>query len=369
MDGTDPRQALALRLRALREDHWPGRRITQQQLAQALGGVSVPLISSWESLSNPRIPPPARLEVYAMLFATARSFDGDEACLIDVAAMSDEEQQVMAQLKQELTRLRSAALRAGAPHAEAGRGDGPDKAIQSLITGPWRFEDPHDITVVGSRWPADQLAKIPYTDLDNPDHVELLTCSELDALFELHGHLRAANPISNVFMRIGSSKMVSDDYSSHLITLGGIDWNAITSSALSQLGIPVRQVANWDTAGGQYFEVEGDGEIAQHRPILEKKGELEILIEDIALFARAVNPFNRKRSITICNGMYARGTYGAVRALTDIRFRDRNAQYLRERFGDSEAYCILMRVPIINGSTLTPDWTDGDNFTLFEWQG
>ena len=368
MDGTDPRQLLAQRLRALREDHWPGRRITQQQLAQALGGVSVPLISSWESQTKPRTPPLPRLVAYATLFATVRSFDGDEACLIDQAEMSDEERQVMAELRRELTQLRGAALRA-ATLAEPGRGEQPDKVIQSLVTGPLRFEDPHDITIVGSEWPPDALSKIPYTDIELPDYVELLKCPELDALFEIHGHLRAANPVSGVYMRIGNSKMAPDDYSSHLVTLGGIDWNPITSSALDKLDMPVRQLADWETEGGQYFEVEEDGKVTQLKPVLEKSGDRMILREDVALFARAVNPFNRKRSITICNGMYARGTYGAVRALTDIRFRDRNAEYLRSRFGASDSYCILMRVPIVNGATLTPDWTDGGNFTLFEWQG
>ena len=369
MDGTDPRQLLALRLRALREDQWPGRRVTQQQLAQALGGVSVPLISSWESQTKPRIPPLSRLEAYATLFATARTFDGSGACVIGLEQMSDEEQQAMGDLRRELTQLRSAAMRAGAGEAEPGPAEVPHKVIQSLITGPWRYEDRHDITIVGSRWPAETLASIPNTDIANPDYVELLTCSELDALFELHGHLRAANPISDVFLRIGSSKMEPDDYSSHLVSLGGIDWNSITSSALKRLKMPVRQVAEWDIDEGQYFEVEEDGKLMQLRPVVEKTGDRVIVREDVALFARAVNPFNQKRSITICNGMYARGTYGAVRALTDIRFRDRNAAYLRERFGDSDSYCIVMRVPIVNGATLTPDWTDGDNFTLFEWQG
>ena len=66
--------------------------------------------------------------------------------------------------------------------------------------------------------------------------------------------------------------------------------------------------------------------------------------------------------------MYGRGTYGAVRALTDARFRDRNAEYVEERFGDSDSYCILTRVPIVNGATLTPDWTI-DYYKLFEWAG
>ena len=65
--------------------------------------------------------------------------------------------------------------------------------------------------------------------------------------------------------------------------------------------------------------------------------------------------------------MYGRGTYGCVRALTDALYRDRNSAYLKSRFGDSDSYCILTRIPIIHGATLTPDWTLSDDNTLFEW--
>lgn len=361
MDSQDPRQLLARRLRALREDRWPGRRITQPQLAQALGGVSVPLISSWESQTNPRIPPLSRLDAYAALFATARSFDGDTAHRISPQDMSDEEQQAMSELKRELSHLRNAAQRAGTVPAEPGR---IGQIEESLSTGPWRFADGNSITIVCAQWPQQMLDQIPYTDVNDPDYIELLTYSELDALLELHGHLRAANPANQVNLRI-ADKLAPDDYSSHLATLGGIDWNTATSSTLEELQLPVRQVADWDTEGGQYFEVEENGTMIQHRPVLEKSGDHAILREDVALFARAVNPFNRKRTVTVCSGMYGRGTYGAVRALTDARFRDRNAEYLRSRFGDSDSYCILTRVPIVNGATLTPDWTL--DHTLFEW--
>ena len=52
---------------------------------------------------------------------------------------------------------------------------------------------------------------------------------------------------------------------------------------------------------------------AQHRPLLEKTGNGEVLLEDVALFAHMVNPFDRNRTATICSGMYGRGTYGVVR--------------------------------------------------------
>lgn len=364
MDTQDPRQLLARRLRALRADRSPGRKITQPELAQALGGVSVPLISSWESPTNPRIPPLSRLDAYASLFATARSFDGDTARLISSQDLTDEERQAMSELKRELTQLRNAAMRAGAFPAEPGR---MSEIEESLNAGPWRFRDGNTITIVCAQLPQHMLDKIPYTHINEPDYIELLTYSELDSLFELHGHLRAANPANQVNLRI-ADKLAADDYTSHLALLGGVDWNTTTSSALERLRLPIRQVADWDTEGGQYFEVKEDGATTQHRPVLDRSGDRMILREDVALFARAVSPFNRKRTVTICNGMYGRGTYGAVRALTDARFRDRNSEYLRSRFSDCDSYCILTRVPIVSGATLTPDWTT-DDYKLFEWSG
>ena len=137
-----------------------------------------------------------------------------------------------------------------------------------------------------------------------------------------------------------------------------MDWNAATSSVLERLQLPVLQVNDWDEEGGAYFEVtEDDGRKVAHRPRLEESGGRKILREDVALFARAVSPFNRKRYVTICNGMYGRGVYGAVRALTDERFRDRNMEYIQARFENSAAFCILSRVTVENTVTLTPDWT------------
>ena len=64
--------------------------------------------------------------------------------------------------------------------------------------------------------------------------------------------------------------------------------------------------------------------------------------------------------------MYGSGSYGAVRALTDARFRDRNGEYLDTHFSGSELFCILTRVTVTNVVPLTPDWTIAEN-RLFEW--
>lgn len=358
MDDLDPRQRLAQRLRNLRTECWPDVRITQPQLAQALGGISVPLISSWESGTNPRIPPDVRLDDYAVLFATSRSFGPEGFGQLALAELTADEARAMTELKRELRQLRKAAQQSPS--------DEPTGVEDSLKSGPWCFGPGQTITIVCAQLPQHMADQIPYTDPDDPDHIELLSYSDLDSLFELHGHIRAANPASNVFLRT-AGKMTADDLSTHLALLGGIDWNVTTTEILGRLDLPVRQVADWTKENAQYFEVEENGKTKQFRPALEKHGDRKLLHEDVALFARGVSPINQRRTVTICNGMYGRGTYGCVRALTDAFYRDRNSAYLKSRFGDSDSYCILTRIPIIHGATLTPDWTLSDDNTLFEW--
>lgn len=292
--------ALARRLRELREQHWDGVRITQRELAEALGGdgpLSVPLISSWESRSNPKIPPLSRLEAYATFFATRRSIEGSSMRLLDVAELTAEERRTRDELLRELRALRAAAMaRLG------GRAD--DAALaEDLGGGPWRFADGKTITLVCAQLPPNLLERMPYANPDDPDYIELYTYADLDALFELHGHIRAMNPRSLVQLRV-AQRLVPDDYTSHLVLLGGVDWNLATRNALARLDLPVRQETRPDDHQVTGFEVNVDGEVRSYRPTLERiDGHEERLVEDVAHFFRAPTPTTgsaRSPSATRC---------------------------------------------------------------------
>lgn len=82
---------LAQRLRELRERHWPDVRLTQAQLAKALGNVAPATISSWESPAAPKLPPAERLAAYARFFATRRSADGETPALLPREDLSEDE--------------------------------------------------------------------------------------------------------------------------------------------------------------------------------------------------------------------------------------------------------------------------------------
>ncbi|MEV4319818.1 helix-turn-helix transcriptional regulator [Actinocrispum sp. NPDC049592] len=338
---------LAERLRALRERHWTWLSLTQKQLADALG-LSVASISAYET-PDKAVVPTRRLNAYATFFATPRSVESEPYRVLPLTKLSEDELTAREQLLQDLIRLRDEPP----PVAPA-----PD--LPPATDGMWRFPVNHDVTIVCAQLPAKLHRNFVYANPENPDYVSLYTYADLDALFELHGHVRATNPANSVEYKAADRDFNPDDFTGHLIVLGGTDWNFLTEELLKTIDLPITSLEREteDDPGG--FEAGG-------RSIVPKLLENGQLAEDVALFYRGPNPFNQKRTVTICYGMYGRGTYGVVRALTDPRFRDRNDGFLRERFGTSRQFFIISRVRVVKTQVLTPDWTLPES-RLFEWQ-
>jgi hypothetical protein len=363
-------EALARRLRALREEQWPGRTLTQTQLAKALSGdrsASSPLISAWEN--GTKIPPRSRIEAYASFFATSRSLSGGQPRLLPAEELTDDERELRQLLLTELTELRDAAAAGYAGNGVSLERPGDAvRAVQPVVSPTWTFADRRTVTIVCAPLSEELQRMMPYADPQAPDYVELYRYADVDAMVELHGHIRAVNPDVQVHFKL-ATELVEDDLTTHLVLLGGVDWNDVQSDVQEILDLPVQQRSTspdkpdeWDA----WFEVTIGDQRREFRARIEELHQRNVLREDIALFFRGPNPFNAKRTLTICNGFYARGVYAAVRTLTDERFRDRNEEYLTTRFGASPTFGILMRVRLLQGNVLTPDW-NRDFTRLFEW--
>lgn len=351
-----PGVPLARRLRALRCEQWPERTVTQGQLAKALGGVSVALVSSWEKLSRPTPPPQHHLATYARLFATERSIDGSSLRPLELDELTPSERVQHDELLDELTRLRGTA-RTGRAAPTASEHD--DRKL-------WHFPYDQDVTIVCAPLPPNMLAGVPFTDPGNPDYLRMARFADLDTLIELYGHIRALNPDNTVKCRT-SDELRPDDFTSHLVLIGGVDWNTATRDMFLRVEIPVSQRDRpGDDDFGAFVVHDEGGEEVLFEPQVEQFGTTKTLVEDVAHFYRGPNPYNSKRTVTFLNGMFGRGTFGAARALTDPRFRDRNEAYVRGRFDGSGPFSVLSRVPVVNGRVVTPDWTIPHN-RLHEW--
>ncbi|MFL6129720.1 MAG: helix-turn-helix domain-containing protein [Mycobacteriales bacterium] len=343
--------ALARRLRELREGGFGGRRVTQQQLATALG-VKPASISAYENEINPSPPPPYRLRGYATFFATERSVaDGR---VIPDHDLTDDERAARDTLLAELLALAETAPQPPAPVLLRPPAPRP---------GIWSFPEGESVRLV-----CGQLEDMthPYADPRNPNYSELLTFADLDALMELYAHVWKLNPSCDIRFLRGDGLTEPDDLTSHLVIIGGSGLNPALELILEQTDLPIRQRVDWkvDFANdGDVFDL-GNG----RTPILPTFSSNPGLglIEDVGLLARLANPFNIMRTLTVCSGIYSRGVLGAVRTLTDATTRDQNEAYLAERFPDGTQFAILMRVPVVLGKAITPD-LQNESVRLYEW--
>ncbi|GID94502.1 helix-turn-helix domain-containing protein [Amorphoplanes digitatis] len=355
----DDGKRLGARLRALRETGFADRAVTQGVVASALGR-SVPLVSSWEK--GKAQPSEEWLNAYARFFASPRSLADGHPRLLTRQDLRDDELDRFEDLFRELLQLRTAG-----PNQPPSRSRSDELTTRSPWEGMWHFPDQSSITLVCARLPANLRASDTYTSPESPDYVELYGYSDLDALIELYGHVYAANPGVSVRRKL-ADELTQDDVTNHLVLLGGVDWNPMTRRVMQSLELPVAQDRREgsDPDVGSFRVVDQDGNATVFPSRLEVDPPGQRLIEDVAQFCRAPNPFNRKRSVTICNGNYGRGTYAAVRTLTDPRFRDRNRAYIEQRYRPEDTYSILARVSIVAGEVITPDWTLPGT-VLHEW--
>lgn len=335
------RVALARRLRELRFEHWPGVRINQAQLADALG-VSVPSISSWESERSSRIPQPDTLDQYATFFATRRSVETRRARLIPNDELTESERSARERLRRDLHVLRTAAAE-----------------DSSASSGFWTMPDGEQIRLVCGTLPEEHAS--PYRSATNPNYVKLSAFADLDAVVELFGHIRAANPHSDVRYRLASA-LISDDLLGHVVVVGRAFLNSATRWFYDQIDIPVIPVEDASVPQGELFALRAD-ESRRFAPALDKRHGLT---EDVGLLARIPNPNNSATTLTICGGGFTRGVLGAVRCLTDLQMGPRNESYLATRFHRLTSYGLLMRVPVLGTMAAPPDLNNPEH-RLYQW--
>lgn len=328
--------ALARRLRVLRQDRWPNRRLTQQDVATALG-VALSSVSSWESTTSVKVPPAYRIADYATFFATPRSVDSVPPRLLPAAELTDAEQAERERLMSELDQLRAMAVGEGARSHEA------------AARSPWHFPDGGPVTIVCG--PLTQ--RPPFASARHLNYMQLTAYQDLDALVELYGHIRVENPASDVRFEL-APRLESDDLGSHLVLLGSSTSNEAVQRVAHLIDpLPVHQVGDPEIPDGEVFELRDDPS-TRYLPQFVG-GDPATLAEDVGMFARKSNPYNVSRTLTLCSGTFTRGVYGAVRFLTDRKLRDANQKVLDALFRGADTYGLLMRVPILDHATGTPD--------------
>ena len=355
-----PARKLAERLRALRDrEHEP---LTQDQLAIALGGedrLSAPIISRWENPNDDRLPPPQRLDTYARLFCTSRSFASERPRLLQDEELTDQERQRKAELYAELCELRDRVQSTG----ESLLGTGQRSSI-------WRFADEEAVSIVCP----EILDPPPYARQDHLNYTRSSKYADLDALLVVLEQVKAVNPKSVI--KIMAPRDLKEDYLlKHLIMIGGavVEASTSTSADTHNVRLPVYDKEVFDSdiplpiarphEETHFFECKvGDEE----RKFWSERDDNQALAYDVGLIGRCPHLITRGRTVTVLSGITSRGVHGAALCFADPHVRDENERYLRETFASTDRFCMLMRIRVLDNGAVPPNlW--GDSTVLYEW--
>jgi transcriptional regulator with XRE-family HTH domain len=342
-----PARRLAERLRDLRDrEH-----LTQKQLASVLGGadpLSIATVSLWEKPGSDRLPPPSRLAAYARLFCTSRSFASGAPRLLDGDDLTEAEQQREAELYAELLALRERAQ----PTSAAAR-QGPEQSSFARDSSIWHVPYMQTISIVCSDTPNPPS----YADPSNLNYSRYARHSDLDALLEIYGQVKSENPESMI--RILAPEEFGTDFAlNHLIFIGS---EAVRNIEYFSQDIPLPSVL--ETGHTHVFKCSVGDETREFASLLDNNGTL---LEDVGVIARRPHPIVPGRTITMLFGITSRGVHGAALALIDSHVKGANEQYLKDAFGNSDAFCVVIRVPVRNSVALPPNLS-ADNVRLYVW--
>jgi hypothetical protein len=265
--------------------------------------------------------------------------------MLDAAELTADERDRMEELHEELLSLRDSAV----SHARVS----PSSEAKSM----WHFPDGSRITLVCYRLPENRRRPVPETgDLN---YVRFADLADLDTLIDIYGAIRAYNPTSRVVIK-AAQDLTKTDVTNHLVLIGGLTWATVTPWFSRIFHIPIE--AEDPAERGAIVVHEPDGRDCELKYTLVDNE----LIEDVGFFVRGGNPSAPRRTLTICGGITTRGVHGAALCFIDWEMRERNDRWLIPHFPDGSTYCIVMRVPVVNGDPLPPDLSKKES-RLFEW--
>ncbi len=356
-----PARRLADRLKDLREREYKQLTqretpLTQKQLAKVLGGaeaLSIASVSLWEKPGSNRLPPPQRLATYARLFCTGRSFEAGSPRLLRDDELTSQEQEREADLYAELLALRQRAQSTGP--ATAGREQPAAERRRSI----WSIPDGQAISIVCSD--AREADRPSYANPSHLNYSRYARYADLDALVEVYGQVKADNPAASMVRLLSPHELLRDFALNHLVVVGGAAVYDVAPYFAQD--IPLPQAEPIPGTDSHVFKCRvGDEE----REFTSTRDEEGVLVEDIGLIARGEHPVAPGHTVTMLSGITSRGVHGTALGFTNRHVRDENEEYLQNAFGNANAFCIVMRVLVIQNTALPPNLSR-DDVRLYEW--
>jgi hypothetical protein len=268
--------------------------------------------------------------------------------LLDESELTEQERERQAELYADLLSLRERALETQAASSSA--------SLTGHGMSIWNFPDGKAVSIVCSNAPVPPA----YASPDNLNYSRYAKLADLDALIEIFGQLRSDNPASLIRI-LSPVELVQDFALNHLVIIGGAAARDVERTFPPDIPLPkAEEIPGTDT---HLFRCTIGDETRELRSTRDDRG---VLVQDVGVIARVPHPLVPERTVTVLSGITSRGVHGATLGFTDSRLRETNEQYLKDTFGNTDAFCIAMNIPVRNNVALPANlWRE--NVRLYEW--
>ena len=205
-----------------------------------------------------------------------------------------------------------------------------------------------------------RLHAASYADPGHLNYSQYARHADLDALIEVFGQLRSDNPASMIRI-LSPDELVRDFALNHLVIIGGAAVYDAAPDFAPDIPLPeAEEIPDTDTY--LFRCTVGD----ETRELTSTRDAQGALVQDVGVIARGPHPLVPERTVTVISGITSRGVHGAALCFIDRRVRDANEQYLKDTFGNTDAFCIAMNIPVRNNVALPPNlWRE--DVRLYEW--
>ena len=168
-------------------------------------------------------------------------------------------------------------------------------------------------------------------------------------------------------IRLLSPDELTQDFAlNHLVIVGGAAWREVSKATpwfAQNIDIVLPIVR--ETGDAHIFECSAGEEKRE----FSSSGVVKTLTQDVGLIARVPHPsIIPEKTVTACSAALqaAVSTAPCSVSFTDSHVRNDNERYLQETFGNADAFCIVMNIPVANNTALPTNlWLDG--VRLYEW--
>jgi len=224
------------------------------------------------------------------------------------------------------------------------RGSNVLQVTASGIFGAIDEQDP--VAIVCAEIPEE--LRPPYAVPSHSNYLRYATFADIDALIQLMVWFAASK--HRTVSSYTSRTIPENALASHLMIVGGPQWNSLARSVYDQINLPIAH-NDGDPGNSDTLFDRSTGEV--WAPELRENGEID---SDVGFLAQTPSPFYQGRIIILFGGVLTHGVEASVKLCTAEHVWAHNHRVIESlTVHANDGFCLVFRCRVLSNTNVAPD--------------